>query len=308
LWRKPGLYDQGVEIPAETVERTLTDLHAKGLRKIHFSGGEVLVLKSFPRLVEFARGLGLQVNLTTNGTLLDKDVAKFLVEARTHSVTVSIDSPNPRQHDEMRGRDGAWKLSMRGIDNLVKRKQKKGRGPVVAVNTIVTRKNAEGLDELHDLLVERGVSRWRLLPVDSDDKKHRPTEEQWKNIAERWERWRPILTRLPIDWTSIKSAAKAGKGKYAGRFYKDRVCFAPWFNLFIDADGKAYPCCMGKHNMRPYGGVHDSSTQELLASRTRTETLCTMASGHIYPICEYCDDFLEENMAFWELYAKEDRK
>jgi MoaA/NifB/PqqE/SkfB family radical SAM enzyme len=306
LWRRPLLHNHDCTLPAESVKTMLASLCGLGLRKIHFSGGEPLLLETFPELVRSARALGLQVNFTTNGTLLTKDMARFLVEERVHSVTVSIDSPSPRQHDLMRGLPGAWKLAWRGIENLLERRERKGRGPYVAVNTILTRKNIERLDELYDLLKERGVDSWRLLPVDAEDKKVRPTEEQWRELAGRWERWRDRMRRLPLDLNSPKSAKQAAKGNYAGRFYRDRVCFAPWFNLFVDADGMAYPCCMGKANLKPYGNALNTPMPELLAGPARRELCHSLAAGYIFPVCETCDDFLEENLAFWELYHKED--
>ncbi len=307
LWQKP--YNAATpDVTLGQVETILKALKERGLRKVHFSGGEVLILDEFPRIVEAARSMDLQVNLTTNGTLLDKDVARSLVNNRVHAVNVSIDAADEKRHDRMRGVKGAWKRAWRGVDNLIERKRNKGRGPVVAVNTIVTRDNAAEMDSLYDMLIERGVDRWRLLPVDTQIKKIRPTAEQWQELAKKWERWRENMSRLPIDWSSEQSAKKAAKGKYAGRFYHDRACFAPWFNLFIDADGKTYPCCMGKTHMRPYGNAFETPVSELLAGEGRKEICCSLASGHLYPICERCDDFLEENEAFAHLYKMEEIK
>lgn len=307
LWRRPHQYGRPRDLPLDTVVAALESLKERGLRKVHFSGGEALLVPHFREVVTAARELGLQVNLTTNGTLLDKEWARFLVDSRVHAVTVSIDSPDHKEHDAMRGVAGAWKKSWRGIERLAERRRKKGRGPAIGVNTIMTRKNIDGLGELHRMIMEHGADRWRLLPVDTDDKKARPTAEQWRELAERWQSWREVMSRLPLDWSSGMSAEKAGKGKYSGRFYKDRVCFAPWFNVFVDADGKTYPCCMGKANMTPYGNLLDSAMPALLESGARRETLCTMASGHVYPVCEKCDDFLEENLAFHKLYNRRER-
>jgi MoaA/NifB/PqqE/SkfB family radical SAM enzyme len=306
LWRRPKIYDHSFTIPYETAAAILAQLHRRGLRKVHFSGGEVLLLDYFPAIVRLARELGLQVNLTTNGTLLTKDVARMLVDERVHSVTVSIDSPSARQHDAMRGRAGAWKDAWRGVEELVERKAKKGRGPTVAVNTIMTRKNIGRLDALYELLIARGVESWRLLPVDAESKKVRPTETQWRELAEQWSRWRHLMARLPLDWSSPKSAHKAARGEYAAMFYRNRVCFAPWFGLFVDADGETFPCCMGKANMQSYGNALVTPVSDILASTARRAVCCTMAAGQLFPVCATCDDYLEENQAFEQLYRKED--
>ena len=308
LWRKaPHLRRTlGIDqLPPELVEELLTALQRRGLRKLHLSGGEVLLLDSFPRIATFARGLGLQVNLTTNGTLIDGDMARFLVDERVHAVTVSIDSGHERQHDEMRGVRGAWRRAWKGIRRLAERRAHKGRGPTLAVNTIVTRENAGTLDALFPQLRDAGVDRWRLLPVDTHDKRIRPTARQWEQLAARWEHWRPLVERLPVDWTSDRSAARASKGKYAGVFYGQRACFAPWFNVFINADGAVYPCCMSKGEIPPYGNVLHAPLDDVLASDARRAICCSMASGHLFDVCQRCDDYLEENAAFATLYDQE---
>ena len=307
LWQKQSRTARGgQDLPPELAETVLTGLHEHGLRKIHFSGGEVLLLEHFPRLVRFARNLGLQVNLTTNGTLIGRDLARLLVEERVHSVTVSVDGAGKARHDAMRGVDGAWRRTWRGVELLQRRRERKGRGPRVAVNTIITRDNVPELDALFALLCERGIDRWRLLPVDTEDKSIRPTAEQWEYLSGRWQTWQPLLSRLPLDWSSGRSAHRAAQGKYAGVFYGGRACFAPWFNLFVDADGAVYPCCMGKRDMLPCGNIHREAIGDILAGPARREIRCTMAAGHRYTICDCCDDFLEENLAFARLYDTAD--
>jgi MoaA/NifB/PqqE/SkfB family radical SAM enzyme len=306
-WRKrPEKRALGDNMSVDLVEEILEGLRARGLIKVHFSGGEVLLREDFPEIVRFARRLGLQVNLTTNGTLLDGDMARFLVDERVHAVTVSVDSSDRRTHDALRGGRGAWRGALRGVQRLAARRARKGRGPTIAVNTVITRHNLDGLPELHRLLTEAGVDRWLLLPVDTDESGLRPTAEQWRWLAARWDSWRPLMRRAPVPWNSEKSAARAGKGQYAGGFYGEHPCFAPWFNLFVDADGSAYPCCCGKGSMRPYGSVLESPVGELLDGSRRRELCCSMAAGHALPVCETCDDYLEENRIFAEVCEKEE--
>jgi len=290
------------------VEQVLDALARQGLMKIHFSGGEVLLLDWFADAVHCARRLDLQVNLTTNGTLIDKDTARFLVEERVRAVTVSIDSADPGRHDAIRGVKGAWRRTWDGIHRLVARRAKKGRGPVLAVNTVVTRETIDDLDALWQQLVDAGIDRWRLLPVDTEERKSRPTEAQWQSLAARWDGWRGLLSQLPIDWRSARSGARAAKGKYAGVFYGDHPCFAPWFNIFVGSDGAVYPCCMGKTHMPSYGNVRRDTVRELIDGAVRRDVRCGFAAGHAFDVCEKCDDFLEVNEALADLIAEEEEQ
>ncbi len=302
LWREPlaGAARTDVMTSAKIAE-ILEQLTQRGLRKVHFSGGEVLLRDDFMSIVEHARTLGVQVNLTTNGTLLDKNVARALVKHRVHTVAVSIDSADPKTHNRIRGNRAAWQDSVAGLALLHARRKAKGRGPKIAVNTVVTRESIEQLDALYRLLLEWHVDSWRLLPLDTEIKKDRPTDEQWRELATRWHSWQPLLARLPVDWSSERSGERAAKGKYAGLFYADHICYAPWFNVFVDSDGNVYPCCMGKRDMTPCGTVLTQSIDACLDGTVLREIRCGIAASHMFPVCELCDDFLEENQAFSSL-------
>ncbi len=306
VWRRP--LGTVPTLPAQVVEQALSELSGQGLRKVHLSGGEVLLHPKFQQIVHFARSLGLQVNLTTNGTLVDREQARFLVAQRVQAVTVSVDAPTARLHDKLRGVKGAWKAAWRGIGELVRRKREKGHGPVVAVNTVILRKNVSHLAELHDLLVERGVERWNLLPVDSDDPHVRPTAAQWEALARSAADWRDILVHLPAVLRRPGLGRMAARGEYAAGFYEEHRCFAPWFSLHVEADGRAYACCMGKSEMRPYGNILRATVSDLLASPARREAMYSLASGHAYSVCARCDDFLEENLAFAECLSGQDNR
>ncbi|MEW5725266.1 MAG: radical SAM protein [Thermodesulfobacteriota bacterium] len=306
LWRLGLSQTAGNEpLTPGRVAGVLKYLKRRGLRKVHFSGGEVLLRPDLEEIVRTAADLDLQVNLTTNGTLLDRDQARMLVEARVHTVALSMDGASGRQHDEMRGVKGAWRLTWKGLERLRERKEQKGHGPVIAVNTIVTRKNIERLSELYRLLEDRGVETWRLLPVRTPDKKLRPTSRQWARAAQVWEEWKPLLTRGLTGWRSPLEAVKAAKGRYAGRAFADSFCYAPWFNVFIDADGSVSPCCTGRWKMPKYGSLLSSSLDQVLASETRREICSSLASGHLYEICRSCEEFREENEAFARTAEKE---
>lgn len=296
LWREP-YQNRNDQLSTEKVFETIDHLKRLGTRKIHFSGGEILLLPSFKQIAAHARKLDIQVNITTNGTLLNKEIVRFLIDERIHTVIVSIDSPDKKEHDKIRGMDGAFNASWKGIDYLKNRKAKKGRGPKIAVNTVVSRNNIDKMGAMYKLLASHQIDSWRILPIDTEIKKLRPTKVQWDFFFKKLPKWDHILARMPLDLSSERSSEKAAGGKFAGVFYGENICFAPWFNIFINADGNVYPCCMGKQDMQPYGNINEQPVHELIKNNTKQEICCSMASGHIYPACERCDDFLEENAA-----------
>jgi MoaA/NifB/PqqE/SkfB family radical SAM enzyme len=299
LWRESrSVGGEARHLDPARVQRALLALMERGLQKVHLSGGEVLLYEGFRQVAAFARSLNLQVNLTTNGTLITKELARFFVEARIHTVTVSVDGADPQTHDRIRGVKGAFRATLNGIERIRQRKEKKGRGPKIGVNTVVNRHTIDQLDALYHLLCEKKIDAWRILPIDTRERGLRPTRQQWEALFGKLPAWRHLLSRPPMDWSSDRSGQRAESGKYAGVFYGNRICYAPCFNVFVDADGRIYPCCNGKRDMRPFGDLNRTGIEEALDSDGLREIRYSLASGHPLPVCDSCDDFLEENQAF----------
>ena len=71
-----------------------------GVRKIRLTGGEPLLRRDLPRLVERLRALDVELALTTNGVLLPR-FARELREAGLNRVTVSLDALDARVFQAM---------------------------------------------------------------------------------------------------------------------------------------------------------------------------------------------------------------
>lgn len=77
------------------ITRVVRALMPLGLKKVRLTGGEPLLRQSLPELVaQLARLPGLDIALTTNGSLLAKQ-ARALREAGLARITVSLDSISP---------------------------------------------------------------------------------------------------------------------------------------------------------------------------------------------------------------------
>src|SRR5215470_13896534 len=76
----------------EEITRLARIFRGHGIEKIRLTGGEPLLRKGLPRLIEMLAGIGgLDLTLTTNGSLLARQ-ARALKDAGLNRVTVSLDS------------------------------------------------------------------------------------------------------------------------------------------------------------------------------------------------------------------------
>src|SRR5690606_1908060 len=82
---------QSAILSFEEIARLARVFVGLGVRKIRLTGGEPLVRRDLHRLISLLKDLGVEITLTTNGSLLAKQAAA-LAQAGLDRVTVSLDS------------------------------------------------------------------------------------------------------------------------------------------------------------------------------------------------------------------------
>jgi GTP 3',8-cyclase len=102
----------------EEITRLVTLMTAMGVHDIRLTGGEPLVRRNFPHLVEMLAALqGVHdLSVTTNGFLLERD-AEALVRAGVNRFNVSIDSLQSDRFFELTRRDALPQV-LRGLELL----------------------------------------------------------------------------------------------------------------------------------------------------------------------------------------------
>lgn len=292
------LPDAGEPMPRKIVMSLLNTLRKRGLRKVHYSGGEVFLHPEIFDILEESCRQGLQVNLTTNGTLLDRENVRRLAKMKVHSVSISLDAADSGLHDKLRCRKGAFKTTFKAIELIASNGKKY---PKIRVNTVATSRNIEQLDRIHQLLsaLPKAVH-WKIIPVDTRSHKLRLTPEMIAELSERAAAW-TLLDEHPFDELQVK-ARRSGqdvgalvKGKYGKRYYEDHRCYMPWLHLFIDPNGFVYPCCMSRGHIAAYGNIYQEPLADILSGPARRELLMNAASNHTMQVCRYCDDYIHEN-------------
>jgi GTP 3',8-cyclase len=100
----------------EEIQRLVALLASMGVSDVRLTGGEPLVRRDFPTLVEMLAPIVEDLSVTTNGFLLERD-AEALVRAGVSRFNVSIDSLQRDRFYEMTRRDALPRV-LRGLDIL----------------------------------------------------------------------------------------------------------------------------------------------------------------------------------------------
>jgi MoaA/NifB/PqqE/SkfB family radical SAM enzyme len=283
-------------------QEIFSELAALGCRKVHFSGGEVFLRRDFLELAEGAVAQGLKVNLTTNGTLIDKARARRLAAIGVNGVSISLDGPRAKEHDRIRGRAGAFKATLHAI-RLLRREAPRVK---LRVNCVLMRRNYAWLPEMVALAGALEVDELIPMPVDEKGRrKNRLSAPQIRNynreVAPRVAELRQRLGFstapafvFPFGVTDAEIRASA-KGLYARGAFERRPCLAPWLHSFFAWNGDAFACCMTNGRMEPLGNVGRTPVAEVFRGAGYDALRAAFRAGNRLPACDRCDLFLAEN-------------
>ena len=124
------------------------------------TGGEPLVRGDLLEVMERAARRGSPWGMVTNGLLVDDAMIEPLERAGLRTVTVSLDGTEAH-HDQIRQRPGSWRAALAALERLNASPYLSIVEAITTVNSI----NAGDLDELLELLLERGIRYWRIGTV-----------------------------------------------------------------------------------------------------------------------------------------------
>jgi cyclic pyranopterin phosphate synthase len=162
-----------------------------GIRKIRLTGGEPLMRKDLPILIEMLSKIeGIEeIAMTTNAFFL-KDMAQELYDAGLNRINVSLDSLNPQKFHEMMRRD-ALKEVLEGLKELEKT-------PIrpIKLNCVVIRGyNDDEAIEFAKLAREKPyvVRFLEYMPIGNDDEWSMDRMVSTKEIRERIDEWMELI-------------------------------------------------------------------------------------------------------------------
>ncbi len=164
------------EIPAQVfidlLDKIANDFKEKRLKTPEFSGikprlpmlnitgGEPLLRKEFFDIVSHAHKLGFPWGMTSNGTLITKEVARKLKETGMGTIAISLDGTK-EYHDAFRRSKNAFERTAEGIRNLMEQGFQE-----VQVTTVVTKQNLPQLEEIFKTVCNLEADSWRLLAIE----------------------------------------------------------------------------------------------------------------------------------------------
>jgi radical SAM protein with 4Fe4S-binding SPASM domain len=228
------------EYSASDLKQIIKDACNEGLSTVGITGGEPFIRKDLLSILKYADKKDISLVLNTNGTLINRKIAKEISKlSNLRIVAVSLDGSNPKTHDDIRGFEGSFSKTIKGIKNLV------SEGIEVTLAYTIMNKNKSEIEDLIKLAKKLKVSTVRFLFMENFGRaKMNSTEiipylERQKIIARINRLYRRYKKDLSI-WVYAPPALLPN-------FLRDSMpytagCLPGVTICDLLADGTAYPC------------------------------------------------------------------
>lgn len=132
----------------EESKSEILDSANNGFTSIVLTGGEPTIRKDFEELLQYAKSLGLNISVQTNGRrFCDLEFAKRVVPY-VENVVIAVHGPSAAVHDKVTLVDGSFDETIEGIKNLVFLNAK------VAIKMVLSTINAHSIVDTVKLMEE----------------------------------------------------------------------------------------------------------------------------------------------------------
>jgi MoaA/NifB/PqqE/SkfB family radical SAM enzyme len=257
------------------------------------------------RMCERIRQRGMNGALQTNGTTLNTDHMRKLVEMDWEYITCSIDGATEEVHDFIRGNGSFAKSTASLAQCAALRREMGARRPGLRIHTVLTRYNFDHLPAMVELAHRLGCDCVRAgLSCVMFACEHLITPEQHKALPESVERAKQRGRELGIDtdldavllnpWGALfRREASRHDPVYDDLRIGGAYCLDPWNTLSVFADGRIAPCSMSWNKNAPK--ITQFPLRELWTGPYLSEIRAQVAENKPMNSCHTCPPILDQH-------------
>ncbi len=233
---------------------------------ISITGGEPLLHPDIYRVLDLVREAGIAAHMCTNGTLLTEERVEKLARTSLKSISISIDSSIPAVHDQLRGQEGAFQLTMAGIVRL------RAAMPFlrININCTLSKVNVHDIAEMAQLVKDLGCDKISFAPIHTNlQHKHKP-KEHFDGMVFQADELIDLQEALAhVSTISKKIGLRTSSARFLQgipRTYIEplrwHTCYAGYASCAISPWGDVSPCV----DMDSSLNVHDTPLDEIWKS------------------------------------------
>ena len=291
--------NQKAELSDEKLLGLIDSLEKMGVNRVLLTGGgEPFIRKGLVlEMMKKIKDADIFGDITTNGTLLDKEDLGKIVEMGWDSITFSLDAANKEMQDNLRNVSGTFDKIRKNISHLKKLKSKKNSlKPRIVLSTVLTEINYEKIPQIGDFANILECNEITLRPlIDpgkypdleiSNKEKLLESLDEFKDITDNYE--------LKSNVQSLIKGYQNGEEKFTEKLKKDEekshspypTCFKPFLNMVVWMDGRVTSCCITQKSGE---NLKDKPLEDIWRGKHFTNLRESFRKGRLPEDCSQCN-------------------
>lgn len=141
-------------LPFEMVKRLIYELYESGTKEIILSGsGEPFLYPEIQEVIELIKDMGIYLNIITNASLINEQMAEFLIDKKVDLITASVWAATPETY--IRTHPGKTSLDFEAIKENLKglachKRERAASLPYVKIYNVLCSRNYNDLESIVD--------------------------------------------------------------------------------------------------------------------------------------------------------------
>lgn len=278
-------------ISNETISKLLTEFKENNLPALMFGAGdEPLMFSDIDQMWKEANLSGIMdIFIFTNGTLLNEDMCKKILEHEVSRVYISLDAATEETYQKIRLTNKKINEEVTGNQKLkiINEEQNSLQSIENNIKKLIEMRDARNL-ELPQIRVSYTVQYKNKHEINM-------FKEKWENVVDFIE----FQETQNIQFDKLATLSETERWKRRQPMYKKNYkkdCKAPFHSATVWADGSVIPCCtfqgknltLGNINGIPELGIPAQSVKELWNGEKINELREQFRTGELNIVCQSC--------------------
>lgn len=171
------------DLTTDQSKQMLEHVKLLGFKNVLLLGGEPLVRKDILEVISYARKIGLDIMINTNGTFLSPNMCYELLKRGVKEISVSFQGIAASTHDLVAGK-GSFSPSLMGLKNLVAAKEMVDSDVLIGIQFTVTKPAKNEMDKLIDFVLENKANGLSIGFLDDNGRAHNNFDDLFISIPE----------------------------------------------------------------------------------------------------------------------------
>ena len=242
--------------------------------RLHFGGGEPFLRKGIFDIIQFSAQNNFKTMVTSNGFLVDSEIAGKISDSGLTHITFSLDSLQEEAHDYLRGKNGSQLKVLKAVDYINNLQRK----PTIGINCLISDINLDGILPLARWVISSNkisgvIFQAVIQPFDT------VPDDQWykKNIFS--ELWPKEIEKVEYVIDQLIGLKKSGNDKISNsisqleafkmyfrdplEFIKKTACPMDNTSLLVNWLGQVHFCGM----LPNIGNIREHPIEKILLSK-----------------------------------------